>query len=122
MSNVSEAQARRMAEAHQHMPTPRRGRKLSVLGEEQTVFVDHVQGCRITDCDGKEYVDFRLGYGPIILGYRDSRVDAEVIAAITELGTISGFSTPMDVEVVSRIKSLCPNIDKMRFANSAQKR
>ena len=117
MSNVSEAQARRMAEAHQHMPQGV-AENYRYWGEEQTVFVDHVQGCRITDCDGKEYVDFRLGYGPIILGYRDSRVDSEVIAAITELGTISGFSTPMDVEVVSRIKSLCPNIDKMRFANS----
>ena len=74
MSNVSEAQARRMAEAHQHMPQGV-AENYRYWGEEQTVFVDHVQGCRITDCDGKEYVDFRLGYGPIILGYRDSRVD-----------------------------------------------
>ena len=87
-------------------------------GEEHTVFVDNVSGCRLTDCDGKEYVDFRLGYGPIILGYRDARVDAAVIETIRELGTISGFSTPMDIEVVKRIKGLCPNIDKVRFANS----
>ena len=87
-------------------------------GEHQTVFVDNVQGCRLTDCDGKEFVDFRLGYGPIILGYRDKLVDQAVIQAITHLGTISGFSTPMDIEVVKRIKALCPNIDKVRFANS----
>ena len=66
----------------------------------------------------REFVDFRLGYGPIILGYRDKRVDQAVIHAITHLGTISGFSTPMDIEVVKRIKALCPNIDKVRFANS----
>ncbi|MAY81287.1 MAG: aspartate aminotransferase family protein [Deltaproteobacteria bacterium] len=117
MTNISDEQARRMTEAHLHMPQGV-AENYRYWGEEQTVFVDHVQGCRLTDCDGKEYVDFRLGYGPIILGYRDSRVDAAVIKAITELGTISGFSTPMDVEVVKRVKSLCPNIDKMRFANS----
>jgi glutamate-1-semialdehyde 2,1-aminomutase len=117
MTNISDEQARRMAEAHLHMPQGV-AENYRYWGEEQTVFVDNVQGCRLTDCDGKEYVDFRLGYGPIILGYRDSRVDAAVIKAITELGTISGFSTPMDVEVVKRVKSLCPNIDKMRFANS----
>ena len=90
-------------------------------GEEDTVFVKTVQGCRITDCDDKEFVDFRLGYGPIILGYRDSRVDNSVIKAITDLGTISGFSTPLDVEVVKQIKALCPNIDKVRFANPERK-
>jgi glutamate-1-semialdehyde 2,1-aminomutase len=87
-------------------------------GDDRTVFVKHVQGCRITDCDDREFVDFRLGYGPIILGYRDARVDAAVMRAITELGTISGFSTPMDVEVVKRLKALCPQVDKVRFANS----
>ena len=113
----SDPQARRMAEAHQHMPQGV-AENYRYWGEDRTVFVEHVQGCRITDCDGREFVDFRLGYGPIILGYRDARVDAAVIRAITELGTISGFSTPLDVEVVRRIKALCPNIDKVRFANS----
>jgi len=106
-----------MAEAHQHMPQGV-AENYRYWGEDKTVFVQSVEGCRITDCDGKQYVDFRLGYGPIILGYRDARVDAAVMHAITQLGTISGFSTPMDIEVVKRIKALCPNIDKVRFANS----
>jgi glutamate-1-semialdehyde 2,1-aminomutase len=117
MSNSTESHARRMADAHQHMPQGV-AENYRYWGEDQTVFVKHVHGCRITDCDDREFVDFRLGYGPIILGYRDARVDQAVMSAITELGTISGFSTPMDVEVVKRIKALCPNIDKMRFANS----
>ena len=87
-------------------------------GEENTVFVKSMQGCQITDSDDQVYVDFRLAYGPIILGYRDSRVDQEVIRCITERGTISGFSTDLDAEVVNLVKSLCPNIEKMRFANS----
>ena len=44
-------------------------------GKDQTVFVEKAKECYLTDCDGKTYVDFRLGYGPIILGYQDPRVD-----------------------------------------------
>ncbi|MFT7429724.1 MAG: glutamate-1-semialdehyde 2,1-aminomutase, partial [Colwellia sp.] len=87
-------------------------------GEDNTVFLSSMKGCTITDCDQQTFVDFRLAYGPIILGYRDERVDNEVINAITSVGTISGFSTGLDSDVVELVKSLCPNIDKMRFANS----
>jgi glutamate-1-semialdehyde 2,1-aminomutase len=87
-------------------------------GEDNTVFVKSMQGGTITDEDGQVYADFRLAYGPIILGYRDSRVDQAVIDAITNIGTISGFSTGLDSEVISLIKAMCPNIEKMRFANS----
>ena len=117
MTTNTHRQAERMAEAHQHMPQGV-AENYRYWGEDDTVFVKSVQGCTILDCDDKEYVDFRLGYGPIILGYRDSRVDNVVINAIQELGTISGFSTPLDVTVVKQIKALCPNIDKVRFANS----
>jgi glutamate-1-semialdehyde 2,1-aminomutase len=87
-------------------------------GEDNTVFVKSTEGCTITDADDQSFVDFRLAYGPIILGYRDERVDTQVIAAITERGTISGFSTDLDSEVVELVKSMCPNIEKLRFANS----
>ncbi len=87
-------------------------------GEENTVFLNSMKGCTITDCDEQTFVDFRLAYGPIILGYRDERVDNAVINTITNVGTISGFSTGLDSDVVELIKSLCPNIEKMRFSNS----
>jgi glutamate-1-semialdehyde 2,1-aminomutase len=72
----------------------------------------------LTDEDGRDFVDFRLGYGPIILGYRDARVDKAVIEQITQRGTLTGFATELDTFVVKQIKTLCPQIDKMRFANS----
>jgi glutamate-1-semialdehyde 2,1-aminomutase len=43
-------------------------------GDEQTIYVDHGKGGRMWDIDGNEYIDYRLGYGPIILGYADERV------------------------------------------------
>jgi glutamate-1-semialdehyde 2,1-aminomutase len=110
-------QSQLMAEAHHHMPQGV-AENYRYWGDDRTVFVESSKGCWLTDCDGKRYVDFRLGYGPIILGYRDERVDQAVIDQITQRGTLSGFATELDTEVVKQIKAMCPNVDKMRFANS----
>jgi glutamate-1-semialdehyde 2,1-aminomutase len=103
--------------AHQNMPMGVAD-SYRYWGEDNTVFLSSMKGCTITDCDEQTFTDFRLAYGPIILGYRDERIDSEVINAITNVGTISGFSTGLDSDVVELIKSMCPNIEKMRFSNS----
>ena len=110
-------QVKLMQEAHLHMPQGV-AENYRYWGDEQTVFISSAKGAQLTDCDGKKYIDFRLGYGPIILGYRDDRVDQAVIRQIQEGGTLSGFSTSLDTEVAKQIKAMCPQIDKLRFANS----
>jgi glutamate-1-semialdehyde 2,1-aminomutase len=87
-------------------------------GPEKSVFVAEMKGGGFTDSAGKAFVDFRLGYGPIILGYRDARVDDAVVECIRERGTVCGFSSDLDAEVVERFKRLCPNVEKLRFTNS----
>ena len=87
-------------------------------GEKDTIFIDKMSGCHLYDLEGSEYVDFRLAYGPIILGYRDNRVDSAVIDCITTRGSMCGLSTELESDVVERIKSMCPSIEKLRFANS----
>src|SRR4051812_24972769 len=42
---------------------------------EDTVYIDRGKGGRIWDLDGNEYVDLRMGYGPVVLGHADERVD-----------------------------------------------
>ena len=106
-----------MAQAHLHMPQGV-AENYRYWGDDKTVFVQHAKGCQITDVDGKVYVDFRLGYGPIILGYRDERVDQAVTRQIQEVGTLTGFASELDTLVVQQIKALCPQIDMLRFANS----
>ena len=61
-------------------------------GEDKTIYVDHGRGGRITDIDGNEYVDYRMGYGPGILGYADPRVDAAARAGM-ETGGVFALST-----------------------------
>ena len=40
-----------------------------------TVYVDRGKGGNVWDIDGNEYIDLRMGYGPVILGHGDDRVD-----------------------------------------------
>jgi glutamate-1-semialdehyde 2,1-aminomutase len=42
---------------------------------EDTVYIDRGKGGRIWDLDQNEYIDLRMGYGPVILGHGDDRVD-----------------------------------------------
>jgi len=116
-ANTRTGQSELMAEAHKHMPQGV-AENYRYWGDDRTVFVDHAKGCEIVDADGKTYVDFRLGYGPIILGYGDDRVDQAVVSQIQRGGTLTGFATALDTEVVKQIKALCPQVEKVRFANS----
>ena len=42
---------------------------------ESTIYVDRGEGGQVWDVDGNEFVDLRMGYGPVILGHGDARVD-----------------------------------------------
>jgi glutamate-1-semialdehyde 2,1-aminomutase len=111
------SRAARLARARQHMPMGV-AENYRYWGPDQTIFVDRMEGGTITDFDGNTWVDFRLGYGPIILGYRDPRVDGAVVRTIQERGTICGFSSDIECDVVETMKTMCPNIETLRFANS----
>ena len=39
-------------------------------------FIESAEGCRITDVDGRTYIDFNCGNGPNLLGYRHPEVEA----------------------------------------------
>jgi glutamate-1-semialdehyde 2,1-aminomutase len=86
-------------------------------GEDKTLYVDHAKGSRIWDIDGNEYVDYRMGYGPGILGYADPRVD-EAARAGMEIGGVFALSTEREYTVAERISKMVPAAELVRFSNS----
>jgi glutamate-1-semialdehyde 2,1-aminomutase len=86
-------------------------------GDDQTIYVDHGKGGRMWDIDGNEYIDYRLGYGPIILGYADERVDAAAREGMN-VGGVFALSTEREYEVASRISKMVPAAELVRFSNS----
>lgn len=86
-------------------------------GEDKTIYAKHGRGGRLTDIDGNEYVDYRMGYGPGILGYADPRVDAAARVGM-EVGGVFALSTEREYEVAKRISSMVPAAELVRFSNS----
>ncbi len=40
------------------------------------MYIAHGRGCRITDVDGNEYIDFLMAFGAFLVGYADPEIDA----------------------------------------------
>ena len=86
-------------------------------GDEETRYIDRGKGAHIWDVDGNRYIDYRLGYGPTILGHSDDRVDNAVIEAIGR-GQSFAMSLPIEQEVAHKIVAMCPGVEMVRFATS----
>src|SRR3990170_5731692 len=86
-------------------------------GDERTIYVHHGKGGRTWDIDNNCYVDYRLGYGPAILGYADDRVDAAARKGM-EVGGVFALSTERELIVADRLAKMVPAIDLVRFSNS----
>ena len=86
-------------------------------GEDRTIYVKYGRGGRVVDLDGNEYVDYRLGYGPAILGYADPRVD-EAAREGMQVGGVFALSTEREYRVAERISKMVPAAELVRFSNS----
>ena len=86
-------------------------------GEDATIYVSHGKGARLWDIDGNEYIDYRLAYGPVILGYADRRVDEAAQEALS-VGGVFALSTEKELEVAERISRMVPAAELVRFSNS----
>src|SRR6202020_905046 len=86
-------------------------------GEDRTIYVKHGKGARITDIDDNVYVDYRMGYGPAILGYADGRVDAAGREGISVVGGVA-LATERELVVAERIAKMVPAAELVRFSNS----
>jgi len=85
--------------------------------EPNPFFVREAKGARIYDVDGREYVDYVMGYGPLLFGHANERIISRVKEAI-ERGTLYGAPTEAEVELAKRIKRFYPSIEMVRLVNS----
>jgi len=75
------------------------------------------EGCRVWDADGREYIDYRNGLGPITLGYQFPAVD-EAIRKQLESGIIFGHPHPVEGEVAELICEVIPCAERARFVKT----
>jgi glutamate-1-semialdehyde 2,1-aminomutase len=80
-------------------------------------FVAHAQGARLTDVDGRSYVDFLGSWGPLILGHAAEPVVAAVAEAARR-GTSYGAPTAGEVEMAALIGRAVPTMEMVRLVSS----
>jgi glutamate-1-semialdehyde aminotransferase len=85
------------------------------IAGEYPVFIDSGQGCRLTDVDGNEFIDFLCGYGPMILGYREKEVDEAVQKQINEKGFCFTLSQKFQNDLAKKIIELVPSAEMCIF-------
>ena len=73
-------------------------------------FFHSAQGCRVTDADGNEYIDFMCSFGPIVLGYNHPAVQ-QALFEQEERGNLFGFAADRMLELAETL------VARFRFAD-----
>src|SRR5215207_6067417 len=87
------------------------------LPAEVDFVVDEAKGSRIRDVDGREYLDFLLGSGPLILGHAHPSVTAAVTAQLPRGSTYYALNRPA-IELAEEIVALSPCAERLRFVST----
>jgi glutamate-1-semialdehyde 2,1-aminomutase len=81
------------------------------------VFVSHAKGSKLYDVTGREYIDYVLSWGPMILGHAHPKV-IQAIRTAAGKGTSFGAPTEIETKMAQIISEAIPSIDLLRFTSS----
>lgn len=85
-------------------------------GEEETLVHKNAKGAYLWDQDDKKYIDYRLAFGPVVLGHAYPSVTERVKTAI-DSGNAFAMTNEYEISVAEKVNKLT-GVDMMRFANS----
>jgi glutamate-1-semialdehyde 2,1-aminomutase len=88
-------------------------------------YAARARGAYIWDVDGNRYIDYLLGYGPVILGHADARVTRAVVTELDNGTCFTPLWSPRQVELTELLTSVVPGAELVHLmktgseANSA---
>ena len=74
-------------------------------------------GARMTDVDGNQYVDFALGFGPLLLGHSPAPV-LDAVRAQLSLGLGYGASHPLEPALAEAVCRTVPSAELCVFSST----
>ncbi len=83
----------------------------------QPVFIERGEKSKLFDVDGKEYIDYVLSWGPLVLGHRPDCV-INAIQKVLAKGTSFGAPTKLETDLAQLVIDMVPSIEKIRMVNS----
>ena len=81
------------------------------------IFFREGRGSRLTDEDGRQYIDYVGSWGPLILGHADPGV-LEAVRAAAARGLSFGAPTALELEMAELLTSSMPSIEQVRLVSS----
>jgi glutamate-1-semialdehyde 2,1-aminomutase len=87
------------------------------LPEGYPQYFASAEGCRLTDVDGRSFVDLMCAWGPIILGHRHAGVDAAAREQAARGDCMNGPG-PILVELAELMVGLIPHADWCLFGKN----
>lgn len=80
-------------------------------------FIERAKGPYMWDANGKQFIDYILSWGPMILGHNNDEVIAAVEAA-TEKGLSFGAATEAEILIAEEVCKLVPSMEQVRLVSS----
>ena len=81
------------------------------------IFLQTGKGCRVTDVDGNNYIDYVQGLLPNILGYAHPEVNTAVADCI-DAGHSFSLAHPREVELAEKLTQFIPCAEMVRFGKN----
>ncbi len=79
--------------------------------------IESASGCRVTDVEGKEYIDFVGSWGPMILGHSAPSVVKAAQDAVAR-GASYGAPTKLELQLAEEVVERVPSVEMVRMVNS----
>ncbi len=80
-----------------------------------SIFINRGVGSHVWDVDGNGYVDYRLGFGPVILGHSYPAVVRKVHAAEGK-GSVYAFDNELEVDVAKKVRFMVHCAEMVRYS------
>ncbi|MDW7725542.1 MAG: glutamate-1-semialdehyde 2,1-aminomutase [Candidatus Methanoperedens sp.] len=80
-------------------------------------YTKSADGSKITDVDGNTYIDYVMGYGPLLLGHKHPAIREAVTRQFSD-GWLYGTPTELEVNLAKKITSLYASIEMVRFVST----
>jgi glutamate-1-semialdehyde 2,1-aminomutase len=80
-------------------------------------FIERAKGSKIWDVDGNEYIDYVGSWGPMIVGHAHPKIVA-ALKKTAPKGTSFGASTPLEVDLATKVKKAFPSMELVRMVSS----
>ena len=81
-------------------------------------FIDRGDGGHVIDADGNRYIDYVMGYGPLLLGHDLPESVRAAIQSTMSDGPMYGAPTEIEVELAEFVARHVPSVEMLRFVNS----